>query len=46
MSQRKINFFFLQLSENERIFEIGMSVNKLATLYKFIFTYEKKTRST
>lgn len=29
MVQRKINFFFLQLSENERIFEIEMNVNKL-----------------
>ena len=29
MSQRKINFFFLQLSENERIFEIELGVNKL-----------------
>lgn len=29
MSQRKINFFFLQLSENERTFEVENSIDRL-----------------
>ena len=41
MSQRKINFFFLQLSENERIFEIEMSVNKLL---RYISSFSRTRR--
>lgn len=41
MSQRKINFFFLQLSENERIFEIEMSVNKLL---RYIISFSRTRR--
>lgn len=29
MVQRKINFFFLQLSENERTFEVETRINRL-----------------
>ena len=29
MPQRKINFFFLQITENERILEIETNINRL-----------------
>lgn len=41
MSQRKINFFFLQLSENERIFEIEISVNRLL---RYISSFSRTRR--
>lgn len=41
MSQRKINFFFLQLFENERIFEIEISVNRLL---RYISSFSRTRR--